>query len=148
MLSVLVFISLPWVPESPKYLHQVAKLEDQAYEGRFFLIPFWTGSFVILHKQFLFAVLSRLRDLPIATVGWELANSSVLSRRASQEKWNLIRVLRTHRLQMPLCLVIALQAGQQFSGINAVIFTVTSLKRNENLHHKFFNIFFSKARVS
>lgn len=57
----------------------------------------------------------------MSTVGWELTNSSVMSRRASQEKWNLIRVLTTHRLQLPLCLVIALQAGQQFSGINAVM---------------------------
>ncbi|KAK7582329.1 hypothetical protein V9T40_013774 [Parthenolecanium corni] len=109
-LSVLVFISFPWLPESPKYLHQVAKLEDQAYE-----------------------VLSRLRNLPMSTVGWELTNSSVMSRRASQEKWNLIRVLTTHRLQLPLCLVIALQAGQQFSGINAIFYYSSNIFESAGL---------------
>lgn len=130
-ISLLVFISFPWLPESPKYLHQVVKSEDQAYEGGCFWNKMFELVVLLINRQFRLAVLSKLRGLPIATVGWELTNSSVLSRRASQEKWSLIRVLRTHRLQLPLCLVIALQAGQQFSGINAVIFTI-SLKRNEN----------------
>lgn len=87
---------------------------DNVFSYLFFIL-------VILEKHILLSELSRLRNLPISTVGWELTNSSAMARRTGQEKWNLIRVLRTPRLHLPLCLVIALQAGQQFSGISAVM---------------------------
>lgn len=64
--------------------------------------------------------LSKLRNLSTEIVACELRESS-LSRRSNQNKWSLIRVLTTPRLRMPLCLVVSLQAGQQFTGINAVM---------------------------
>ncbi|XKL65783.1 hypothetical protein PGB90_009203 [Kerria lacca] len=98
-LSLMVFIVLPLLPESPKYLYQVVKEEDRALQE-----------------------LSRLRNLPTSIVQWELTNSTVGPRRSNQDKWSLIRVLTTPRLRIPICLVIALQAGQQLSGINAIFY--------------------------
>ncbi|XP_065200108.1 solute carrier family 2, facilitated glucose transporter member 3-like isoform X2 [Planococcus citri] len=99
LMTIFVFASLPWLPESPKYLYQVRKLEDEALKE-----------------------LSRLRDLPENIVRWEIFSNATSPRRATHENWNLIRVLSTPRLRIPLCLVIALQAGQQFSGINAIFY--------------------------
>lgn len=38
------------------------------------------------------------------------------------DSWNLLRVLTDRSLRLPLLLVCCLQAGQQFSGINAVFY--------------------------
>lgn len=39
---------------------------------------------------------------------------------AGVETWNVVKLLSTRHLYIPLALVCSLQAGQQFSGINAV----------------------------
>jgi len=68
-----------------------------------------------------FAELSRIRALPREQVKDELqALNSANKLEAQAGGWTAGKVLCSSELRLPLMLVCALQAGQQFSGINAV----------------------------
>lgn len=100
ILSTFAFFTLPFLPESPKYLFQVKKEHRRALSE-----------------------LARLRNLPEYMVSWEIHSVEREARYCSADvKWTLIKVLKTRSLYLPLFLVIALQAGQQFSGINAIFY--------------------------
>lgn len=109
LMTIMVFASLPWLPESPKYLHSICK-EDEA-----------------LHE------LSRLRALPTDMIAWEIRSAPSTPRSTNVETWNLLRVLTTPRLKIPTLLVIALQAGQQFSGINAIFYYSSNIFKTAGL---------------
>lgn len=66
-----------------------------------------------------FLELAKLRNLPKDVVAWEIRVDDASPGR-TREKWSLTRVLSTPRVRLPLLLVLALQAGQQLAGINAV----------------------------
>lgn len=98
---VLCGLLFPILPESPKYLYVVKK-----------------------EPQIALKVLTKVRDM-----NQEHLNDEVQELKAEEsendvenESWTIGRVLRDKTLLLPLLLVLILQAGQQFSGINAVFY--------------------------
>lgn len=60
--------------------------------------------------------------MPISSLTEEVLDLQQAQRVAAQTdvRWNLATVLKDKQLRLPLLLVCFMQAGQQFSGINAV----------------------------
>ena len=76
-------------------------------------------------RSLLASELSRLRGVAPEELEEELevmraAHKAEQELAASGITWNMSSVVRAPSLRLPLMLVCALQAGQQFSGINAV----------------------------
>ncbi|KAL0268396.1 UNVERIFIED_CONTAM: hypothetical protein PYX00_010357 [Menopon gallinae] len=94
-----VFI-MPRLPESPKYLAAIRRQEDRAI-----------NELVRIRRckeELLIGEIEQMRK-DIAT-------------EMQQIHWTTNKVWRDSELRLPLLLVCALQAGQQFSGINAVFY--------------------------
>ncbi|XP_076064255.1 solute carrier family 2, facilitated glucose transporter member 1-like [Oratosquilla oratoria] len=53
------------------------------------------------------------------------AEAKIALDKNSEDVWNLVRILRTPELRLPLAVAVILPLGQQFSGINAVFFYST-----------------------
>ncbi|XP_054285469.1 solute carrier family 2, facilitated glucose transporter member 1-like isoform X2 [Macrosteles quadrilineatus] len=100
-------LTLPVLPESPKYLYSVR------------------GA-----KQFALQELSRLRGQPLSKIRWEL---EVEESEGVAEPWTVMSLLTEPSLRLPLALTCALQAGQQCSGINAVFFYSTRIFKSAGL---------------
>ncbi|GLH08599.1 Solute carrier family 2, facilitated glucose transporter member 1 [Gryllus bimaculatus] len=97
---LLASIAIPLLPESPKYLYAIRGEIERAVDE-----------------------LCRLRKVSIPDeLGTELEELSQSSVASAGTSWSVTRVLKTSQLYLPLCLVCAMQAGQQFSGINAVFY--------------------------
>lgn len=117
-----IFIFLlpyPWFPESPKYLYVIAGDKVKAKEGK------WVHNIDLTCVSQIYRIclhtieLKRLRgnnpqliEDEIVFMNNELSNNV--------EKRGCMSVLTDPALTLPLILVCAMQAGQQFSGINAV----------------------------
>uniref|UniRef100_A0A1B6DVG7 Major facilitator superfamily (MFS) profile domain-containing protein n=1 Tax=Clastoptera arizonana TaxID=38151 RepID=A0A1B6DVG7_9HEMI len=95
-LTIPCSVVLPLLPESPKYLSAVIGNNHKAAKE-----------------------LARLRGLTVEEVSHELEQSRPIT---EVDTWNLSKLLRSKHLYLPLALVCSLQAGQQFSGINAVCY--------------------------
>lgn len=77
---------------------------------------------LVLRAPF-FAVLSRIRGVEESFLHHEIQEMRIEqqdSEANGSDSWNIARVLTDKTLLLPLLLVCSLQAGQQFSGINAV----------------------------
>lgn len=97
---LLTSIALPFLAESPKYLYAVKGEIDRAIN-----------------------VLCHLRKVSSPEeLGSELEELCSSGTSNAAPSWNVRRVLKASELHLPLALVCALQAGQQFSGINAVFY--------------------------
>ncbi|KAJ9583498.1 hypothetical protein L9F63_022161, partial [Diploptera punctata] len=97
-------LALPFLPESPKYLYIVRGQEEKGIKE-----------------------LSRLRGVAPEELEEELevlraAHKAEQELVASGITWNMKNIVCAPTLRLPLLLVCALQAGQQFSGINAVFY--------------------------
>ncbi|XP_066995888.2 solute carrier family 2, facilitated glucose transporter member 5 isoform X2 [Anabrus simplex] len=91
-------IIVPFLPESPKYLYAVRGEVDLAVNE-----------------------LCRLRQVALPeNLGGEL--EELCQGCAVGTVWSVSRVVKAPELRLPLALVCAMQAGQQFSGINAVFY--------------------------
>lgn len=69
--------------------------------------------------------MERIRNLPRSLLETEIQEMRLTAQNSEEEleeKWGIIKVLKDRTLMLPLLLVCSLQAGQQFSGINAVNF--------------------------
>ncbi|KAK5645016.1 hypothetical protein RI129_006316 [Pyrocoelia pectoralis] len=101
---IMCSITIPVLPESPKFL-LFNKKRDEAF------------------KQ-----LERIRNNPNYVVEREImemeSHMQVVSEQ-TQTGWNIGKVLRDRSLLLPIILVCSMQAGQQFSGINAVFYYST-----------------------
>ncbi|KAK9502097.1 hypothetical protein O3M35_012692 [Rhynocoris fuscipes] len=106
ILILLSVMSLPWLPESPKYLYAVRGLRQKALRE-----------------------LSRLRELPCEYVCGELEEKEEVS----ADGWSVCKLLCSRPLRLNLSLVCALQAGQQFSGINAVFYYSVNIFKSAGL---------------
>ncbi|KAL1137775.1 hypothetical protein AAG570_009471 [Ranatra chinensis] len=93
-------LAMPWLPESPKYLFAIKGLRQKAVKE-----------------------LSKIRNMPEDWVTGELEEKN----ETSDELWSVWRLLKTPSLLLNLALVCSLQAGQQFSGINAVFYYSISI---------------------
>ncbi|KAJ3642404.1 hypothetical protein Zmor_025196 [Zophobas morio] len=93
---------LIFLPESPKYLFIVKKQPHLAIQQ--------LASIRNVKEEFL--------DQEIHELRLEEQDNDV----DESDSWNLLRVLKDKTLLLPLLLVCSLQAGQQFSGINAVFY--------------------------
>ncbi|CAH0386483.1 unnamed protein product [Bemisia tabaci] len=106
-------LTFPCLPESPKYLFSVKNERQSALQA-----------------------LSRLRGLPADLLQSELDSKDTAENNFNNEEiqtWSVAQVLRTRSLLLPLALVIALQAGQQFAGINAVFFYSSDIFKSAGL---------------
>nr|XP_023019299.1 solute carrier family 2, facilitated glucose transporter member 1-like isoform X2 [Leptinotarsa decemlineata]XP_023019300.1 solute carrier family 2, facilitated glucose transporter member 1-like isoform X2 [Leptinotarsa decemlineata]XP_023019301.1 solute carrier family 2, facilitated glucose transporter member 1-like isoform X2 [Leptinotarsa decemlineata]ARI45057.1 glucose transporter 1 [Leptinotarsa decemlineata] len=95
-------LTLPILPESPKYLFVIKKSPNMAL------------------KQ-----LKKIRNLEEEFLTAEINELKVEQREIEQhvgESWNMRIVLSKKSLLLPVLLVCSLQMGQQFSGINAVFY--------------------------
>lgn len=102
-----------FLPESPKYLFVIKKENQRAVSE-----------------------LSRIRNTPIINLEEEIEELQMeLQQNENKEKnaWTMRRVLKDKKLLLPLVLVCALQAGQQFSGINAVFYYSVSIFESTGL---------------
>lgn len=101
--AILVIVCLPILfilPESPKYLYVMKRDEGKALEE-----------------------LSRLRGVSMSLLASELETLREEAATASVvQRYSMLQVAREPALRLPLLLVVALQAGQQTSGINAVFY--------------------------
>ncbi|CAG2062948.1 unnamed protein product, partial [Timema podura] len=81
--------------------------------------------------------LSRLRGVPADKLHDELDDLCQVNKTDSEakESWTIVSIARAPNLRLPLLLVCALQAGQQFSGINAVFYYSVSIFENAGLSH-------------
>ncbi|KAK7867028.1 hypothetical protein R5R35_005672 [Gryllus longicercus] len=105
---LLASIAIPLLPESPKYLYAIRGEIERAVDE-----------------------LCRLRKVSIPDeLGTELEELSQSSAASAGTSWSVTRVLKTSQLYLPLCLVCAMQAGQQFSGINAVFYYSVTIFQN------------------
>ncbi|KAL3268136.1 hypothetical protein HHI36_007263 [Cryptolaemus montrouzieri] len=99
---VLCSFIFPFLPESPKYLFMIKRNHQVALRS-----------------------LSRIRNTPVDELEQEieeLKNEQRVIESQRSDAWSIKRVLGDRKLLLPLLLVCALQAGQQFSGINAVFY--------------------------
>lgn len=101
MVFIVSFLmTYPWFPESPKYLYVIVNKIDEAKES--------------------------IRKLRGDKATNELIDSEMdaMKVEANEEKSSpsMWKVLTDPVLRMPIILVIVMQGGQQFAGINAVIF--------------------------
>ncbi|XP_073969394.1 solute carrier family 2, facilitated glucose transporter member 1-like isoform X2 [Rhodnius prolixus] len=106
MLILISGMALPWLPESPKYLYTVKGLRQKAIRE-----------------------LSRLRNLPGEFVCGELEEKEEVSANG----WSVLKLICSKPLRIHLALVCALQAGQQFSGINAVFYYSVNIFKTAGL---------------
>lgn len=100
-------LALPFIPESPKYLNCVVGSRQRALRE-----------------------LSRLRGCSPEDVAHELDDHLPT---VTMEAWSVGRLLKSRELRLNLALVCALQAGQQFSGINAVFYYSMDIFRSAGL---------------
>ncbi|XP_025410653.1 solute carrier family 2, facilitated glucose transporter member 1-like isoform X2 [Sipha flava] len=98
-LVLLVFPTLSFIPESPKYLYTIRNERSKALSE-----------------------LSRLRGKPISDVSWELEDLF-----ASPEVWTLKRILLEPASFKALIITCTLMLGQQLSGINVVFYYSTEI---------------------
>ncbi|XP_044268428.1 solute carrier family 2, facilitated glucose transporter member 1-like isoform X2 [Tribolium madens] len=108
-------VILVFLPESPKYLF-------------------------IIKKQPLLALkqLSLIRNVKEEFLSHEIQDLKLEEQDndVEGEEWSIIRVLKDKSLLLPLLLVCSLQAGQQFSGINAVFYYSVSIFQKAGLSLK------------
>ncbi|VVC41694.1 Hypothetical protein CINCED_3A010946 [Cinara cedri] len=104
-LVILAICTLPFIPESPKYLYTVCNEYGQAL-----------------------LELSHLRGMPSSEVSWELDNLLV-----SSEKWSLKRVIHEPITYKALIITCIIMLGQQLSGINAVFYYSTSIFKSAGM---------------
>lgn len=101
---IMCSLAIPMLPESPKFL-LFNKKRDEAF------------------KQ-----LERIRNNPHSVVEREImemeSHMQVVSEQ-NRTRWNIGKVLCDRSLLLPIILVCSMQAGQQFSGINAVFYYST-----------------------
>ncbi|XP_050525032.1 solute carrier family 2, facilitated glucose transporter member 1-like isoform X2 [Daktulosphaira vitifoliae] len=102
---LIVVPTLPFVPESPKYLYTVRDNYRKALSE-----------------------LSKLRGLPESAVSWELDNLNV-----SNETWTLKKVISSPANRKALMITCIIMIGQQFSGINAVFYYSTDIFKNAGM---------------
>ncbi|GLV34210.1 uncharacterized protein CBL_00140 [Carabus blaptoides fortunei] len=105
----------PILPESPKYLYVVRKQPQLALKE-----------------------LSKIRGLPISSLTDEVLDLQQAQRTDEQTgiSWNIATVVKDKELLLPLLLVCAMQAGQQFSGINAVFYYSVSIFKTTGLNEQ------------
>lgn len=96
VLILLCSVTVPFIPESPKYLNCVVGSRQRALRE-----------------------LARLRGCSPEEVAHELEDHVPA---VTPEMWSIGRLMKSRALRLNLALVCALQAGQQFSGINAVFY--------------------------
>nr|CAD7257983.1 unnamed protein product [Timema shepardi] len=114
LLILVSAIALPFLPESPKYLYVVRGEEEKGISE-----------------------LSRLRGVSVDKLHDELDDLCQVNKTDSEakESWTIASIARAQNLRLPLLLVCALQAGQQFSGINAVFYYSVSIFESAGLSH-------------
>nr|CAD7427871.1 unnamed protein product [Timema monikensis] len=114
LLILVSAIALPFLPESPKYLYVVRGEEEKGISE-----------------------LSRLRGVSVDKLHDELDDLCQVNKTDSEakESWTIASIARAPNLRLPLLLVCALQAGQQFSGINAVFYYSVSIFESAGLSH-------------
>lgn len=100
-------LAVPFLPESPKYLNCVVGSRQRALRE-----------------------LARLRGCPPEDVAHELDDHVPA---VTVETWSIRKLLKSRALSLNLALVCALQAGQQFSGINAVFYYSMDIFRSAGL---------------
>ncbi|CAG9815636.1 unnamed protein product [Phaedon cochleariae] len=111
-------LTLPFLPESPKYLFVIRKQPHVALKQ--------LQKIRDMKEEFL---VGEIEDLKLEQQDNELN---------AGHTWNVLKVLSDKSLLLPLVLVCSLQAGQQLSGINAVfyysnkIFKEAGLSKSEN----------------
>merc|ERR1712012_33433 len=101
--SILQMILLPICPESPRYLLISKGQEHQAREA-----------------------LKRLRNTPHIEDDIEEMRAEEMAQQA-EAQINMLELLRSPSLRMPLTIAIVMQLSQQLSGINAVFYYSTNL---------------------
>ncbi|KAJ8917744.1 hypothetical protein NQ315_005195 [Exocentrus adspersus] len=101
------------LPESPKYVFVIKK-----------------------QPQVALRLLRKLRDVSEELLQDEIEELKIEeddNKRCAGDSWNLVKVMTDRTLMLPLLLVCALQAGQQFSGINAVFYYSSKIFRAAGL---------------
>ncbi|CAH0554862.1 unnamed protein product [Brassicogethes aeneus] len=101
LIPLLCSTALPFLPESPKYIFVIKKQHQQALLE---LCKIRNAKEESLEDEIREL---RLEDQDNAEVG---------------DTWTIGKVLKSKTLLLPLLLTVTLQAGQQFSGINAVFY--------------------------
>ncbi|KRT85756.1 membrane transporter [Oryctes borbonicus] len=99
---ILCCISFPFLPESPKYLYVVRRQTRQAI-----------------------TILENIRSMNVSELESEINELEIESndnKKRSEKTFGFWNVLTDRSLLLPLLLVCSMQAGQQFSGINAVFY--------------------------
>lgn len=118
ILVILCSIAFPFLPESPKYLYVVKKQPKRAIIGKVVLYKQLTVTFA-----FFKIVLEKLRLMKACDMEGEINELEIEFQDNEKKVTKAVtfwQVLSDRTLLLPLLLVCSMQAGQQFSGINAV----------------------------